>query len=198
MGRDDFLQLLVAQLKNQDPLSPANPEEFASQLAQFSSLEQLLNIDESLAETRKVQEAVLEQINGNSALELIGQEVRAMGDRLRVTGEEGQTVTLGLGDSGGSAVVTLRDDQGGTVAVAELGWLGPGRHDVAVADLAPELEPGTYTVDVQVTDGEGEAVEAAAFATHRIDGVRWGSDGPVLLSGSLEILLGDVIEVLRP
>lgn len=39
-----FLQLLVAQIKNQDPLSPADPSQFTSQLAQFSELEQVVAI----------------------------------------------------------------------------------------------------------------------------------------------------------
>ena len=48
MGKEEFLTLLIAQLKNQDPLSPTNPEEMAAQLAQFSSLEQLINVNEKL------------------------------------------------------------------------------------------------------------------------------------------------------
>ncbi len=44
MGKEDFLMLLVAQLQNQDPLSPDDPTEFTAQLAQFSSLEQLTSL----------------------------------------------------------------------------------------------------------------------------------------------------------
>jgi flagellar basal-body rod modification protein FlgD len=44
IGKDDFLKLLVAQIKNQNPLNPADGVEFLSQLAQFSQLEQLINI----------------------------------------------------------------------------------------------------------------------------------------------------------
>ncbi len=47
-GQDTFLQLLVTQIRNQDPLSPQDPTEFVSQLAQFSSLEQLLQMGKSL------------------------------------------------------------------------------------------------------------------------------------------------------
>ena len=48
VDKQEFLQLLVTQLENQDPLDPQNQEEFAVQLAQFSQLEQLVNINETL------------------------------------------------------------------------------------------------------------------------------------------------------
>lgn len=46
--KDMFLKLLVAQMKNQDPTNPASPDQLAAQLAQFSSLEQLVSINEKL------------------------------------------------------------------------------------------------------------------------------------------------------
>ena len=48
--RDTFLKLLVAQLKNQDPLAPQDGAQFVAQLAQFSSLDQLININQQLSE----------------------------------------------------------------------------------------------------------------------------------------------------
>jgi flagellar hook assembly protein FlgD len=54
MGKDQFLQLLVAQMKNQDPLNPANGQEMAAQLAQFSSVEQLQNANDTLAKIREL------------------------------------------------------------------------------------------------------------------------------------------------
>jgi flagellar basal-body rod modification protein FlgD len=47
IGKDGFLKLLITQLQNQDPLEPMSNEDFAAQLAQFSSLEQMQNLNES-------------------------------------------------------------------------------------------------------------------------------------------------------
>jgi flagellar basal-body rod modification protein FlgD len=52
MGKDAFLQLLVAQLKNQDPLAPSDGKEMAAQLAQFSNVEQLVTVNDTLAQIR--------------------------------------------------------------------------------------------------------------------------------------------------
>ena len=72
LGKDDFLLLLVTQLQNQDPLNPQDPTEFTSQLAQYSSLEQLFTVNDQLGQ--------LETTNGNvvqmTALGLMGQNVR--------------------------------------------------------------------------------------------------------------------------
>ena len=51
--KDDFLKLLIVQLKNQDPLSPVDDSQFLSQLAQFSSLEQMSNVAKSVEELNK-------------------------------------------------------------------------------------------------------------------------------------------------
>lgn len=51
LNGNDFMTLLVAQLKNQDPTSPMDPTQFVTQLVQFNSLEQLININQDLTPT---------------------------------------------------------------------------------------------------------------------------------------------------
>jgi flagellar basal-body rod modification protein FlgD len=54
MGKDAFLKLLVAQMKHQDPLNPMDGQQMAAQLAQFSSVEQLIDANTRLEEIRDV------------------------------------------------------------------------------------------------------------------------------------------------
>ena len=56
-----FLNLLVTQIQNQDPLNPQDPTEFVSQLAQFSSLEQLIEVRQALEQIRDISLAAGEQ-----------------------------------------------------------------------------------------------------------------------------------------
>ena len=51
LGKEDFLRLLITQLEYQDPLSPLQNEEFVAELAQFSSLEQMQNVNKNLQDS---------------------------------------------------------------------------------------------------------------------------------------------------
>ena len=71
LGKEDFLTLLVAQLQNQDPMNPEDATEFTAQLAQFSSLEQLFNINESMESLASAQI----QSDRFATMDLIGKTV---------------------------------------------------------------------------------------------------------------------------
>jgi flagellar basal-body rod modification protein FlgD len=70
LGRDEFLTLLVTQLKNQDPLNPVQDSDFIAQLAQFSSLQEIRNLSEATQAASQLQIAA-------SAAGLIGRTVEA-------------------------------------------------------------------------------------------------------------------------
>ena len=68
LGKDDFLKLLVGQLRHQDPMNPSTDHDFIGTMAQFSMLEQVTNLAKENAETRKT-------IEHDSAIGLIGKTV---------------------------------------------------------------------------------------------------------------------------
>lgn len=102
LGKEAFLQMLVAQLKYQDPMNPADGTEFASQLAQFSSLEQLTNLNDSI-------ESLAMDTNSLQAVNLIGKTV--------VTDSLSGTVTA-VSFQDGSVSLTL--DNGEEVAFSDV------------------------------------------------------------------------------
>ena len=63
MGKDAFLQLLVAQIKNQNPLNPADGAQFLSQLAQFSQLEQTMGIKDGIDGLRTQVDSITSVLN---------------------------------------------------------------------------------------------------------------------------------------
>lgn len=75
LGKDSFMQLLVQQIKSQDPLSPVDNQAFVAQLAQFSSLEQMTKVNDNLLGLAVLQQAnaLMSQLTQSSAL--IGKEV---------------------------------------------------------------------------------------------------------------------------
>ncbi len=79
LGKDDFLKLLIAQLQNQDPMSPMEDKEFIAQMAQFSSLEQMTNMATEFSQLSRM-------LSAGRALDLLGRTVELeQGERL-VTG----------------------------------------------------------------------------------------------------------------
>ena len=68
LGRDDFLQILITQLKNQDPTSPMEDKEFIAQMAQFSTLEQMTNMSEEFG-------SLAEGLSASRAVSMLGKQV---------------------------------------------------------------------------------------------------------------------------
>lgn len=74
LGKDDFLRILITQLQNQDPTNPMDDREFIAQMAQFSSLEQMTNLNNTM-------ERFIQQQTNSKMFEyshLIGKEVRVL------------------------------------------------------------------------------------------------------------------------
>ncbi len=195
LGKEEFLKLLVAQLQNQDPMNPSSPEEMASQLAQFSSLEQLINVNTLLTEQTASNAAMALALNNSAAVGVLGKEVLAVGDNVAVTGTGNDTITVGL-EGPGEATLILYDANGVAVGSREVGPVGGGRQEIELGDAAVGLDPGDYRYELVVHGADGEPVEVQTFTQTRIDGLRYGPQGPLLIAGTLEIPLSDIVEIL--
>ena len=143
LGKNDFLKLLVTQLQNQDPLNPLDQNQFLSQTAQFSQLEQLQNINTALGDLKAA-----------SASSSLGQAATLLGKTVTVAGENfafggGGPVQLPFSVVGSAAQVQIQvlDQQGNLLRTLN----------------AKATQPGDYAVSWDGQDSSGRALTAGAY-----------------------------------
>lgn len=180
LGKNEFLQLLVTQLRNQNPRSPMKGRKFATQLAQFSSVEQLTNISDQIQQQQGSNRALARSINNGVATDLIGRSVEASGNQFQWNGEGEQTLGMDLSAPASEVTVTIRNSAGTAVHTRTLENVGAGPKEITwdgTTEEGSRLPTGTYTFDVEATDGQGESVDGSQYVEGTVDRVTFGKDG---------------------
>ena len=191
LGKDDFLLLLVTQLQNQDPLDPLKADDFASQLAEFTAMEQQLRTNELLEAQGERDADRLLQTRESLAVGLIGRTVATDGDGFSWAGTA-DTVTVPVSADGPSAFRVLRVDGAGEVVhSARTQVSGEGVHMLDLGTAPDALVPGDYSVRIEIEDGDPVRPAMAREVT----GVRFDASGPVLLAAGEEIPLSEVLQI---
>jgi flagellar basal-body rod modification protein FlgD len=198
MGKEEFLRLLVTQLSNQDPLNPMNGHDFAAQLAQFSSVEQLINISRGMEAQAGMQHMLAQSFNSGVAAGLIGKQVEAQatGFTLREPGDV--ELRFSLSDRSAVTTVRVRDAAGQVILTREIKDLDSGEHDFKWdgRDSRGALVPaGTYSVEVAAESRDGTTVNAFAQLAGTVDRVTFGAEGILLWLGRTAVSLGAVRSV---
>jgi len=187
-GRQDFLNLLVSQLQHQDPLQPMEGAEFVAQLAQFSSVEQLLQINERLGTLEVGQAAAA----NSAATAMLGKQVTANADQFRLSREERPTLAFELDGHADDVTATIADEAGQVVRTIDLGERGAGAH--RFTDATP-LPAGTYHVTFSAESASGVPVNANSRVTGAVTEVSFENGYPELIIDGVRVRLGDVIAV---
>lgn len=198
MGKDEFLKLLVTQLGNQDPLNPMDGQEFAAQLAQFSSVEQLMNISGALAESGEMNAMLAQSVNSGVAAGLIGKTVETASNRMNLDGENPIDLAFRLDDSADSVKVTILDEAGNLVRQIDLNGRSSGDHTFEWNgdDLSGQrVKAGLYSFEVEATNKAGETVTAEELFRGTVDRITFGQDGIMLWIGKVKVPMSDVESV---
>jgi len=182
MSRDDFLELLMAQIKYQDPMSPMDNTEFVNQLTQFSILEQNMN----MSELQKMQLQLLQinqsLLNNSGTMSLLGREVTIAGDRFTLEPGRNEQFYFET-DAPGTVELRVRDADGVVVDKVNLrAKQGYNSYTFDGKDLnGHELPAGFYTVEVVRANGEtGEPEFLQTYVTGVVRGVDFSGEEPVL------------------
>jgi flagellar basal-body rod modification protein FlgD len=190
---DRFLKLLVAQMKNQDPLNPMDNAEVTTQMAQINTVEGITRLNEGVRGLN-TQFTQLQAMQGAS---LLGHEVSVKGDRLALSGEGADVVGRGgfsLAGAADQVQLEVLDSAGRVIATQNLGPRAAGRHDF-------EWAPGSAVPDTSlrhriVATRGGSAVAAQPLAFDRVAAVSAGGDGLQLtLQNRGTVAYADVLSV---
>ncbi len=194
LGRDAFLKLLVTQLQHQDPLNPTDSTEFTAQLAQFSSLEQLGNINDSLGNLQSSQTAS----NNSQAVNFIGKTVKSSGNSIHVTDGVSDGIQFELGADAKAVFMNIYDSVGNYIKAIESGALSAGEQTLkwdGTDQNGNKVPDGAYTFEVFAVDAADNMVNTKTFISGMVTGVTFKDGRLCLLAGNKEIALDTVIQV---
>jgi flagellar basal-body rod modification protein FlgD len=190
---DTFLQLLTTQLKNQNPLSPLDTNQFTQQLVSFAQVEQQINMNSSLSSLLTLQQTS----QMNAALGFLGQNVTVKGDTARLTnGQAGWSFETA---TPGTATISVKGPTGETAYTGtfsfsagpqQFSWDGKGNDGTQWAD-------GNYTMSIVAKDANNQPVAISTEVTGVVDAVDVTQNPPVLTIGTQTFTIDQIKEVRR-
>lgn len=195
LGKNEFMELMLAQLKNQNPLEPQDNGEFISQLAQFSSLEEMQSLSGSVDD-------VVSQFRSTQALQasaMVGRTVLAPSNYgvLGADGEISGNIEVPATTSG--LRVSIENESGERVRQMDLGAQQPGVTGFnwdGKDGNGNSLPPGRYKVVAEASYPEGQQ-QLGTMVSANVDSVSLGQGGSVTLNlaGMGSIALSDVQQI---
>lgn len=197
MGKDEFLKLLVVQMNNQNPLEPQENGDFIAQLAQFSSLEGIDNLNKSV-------NGIVSAYQSSAALEasaLVGRQVQVRSDTAWLTQGEMFTGVIEMPVASPDVRVGIYDSAGQLVRNLDLGAKAAGNHDLmwdGRNNRGDPLQSGLYTVKAEARFN-GQMYQTSTLLGANVNSVTLGGAGssPILnLAGIGKVPLSDVQTIM--
>ncbi len=210
VGQANFLELLVAQLENQDPLNPQDSAAFASQLAQFTSVEQLVAIRSGIdaLALRLGNDSPIDQQSAQiDPTNLVGREVVVFGSQIEVdqarstirmpirTIEDATAATVRIYDSDG--ILRLEESVLPVDAEGRPIPMRPGDSEYVLDPASRNLAPGIYAIEFTATGAAGQDVTILPMVEGLVTGAILTGE-PAIRIGSRIFSVEDILEVRLP
>ncbi|MBD8100580.1 flagellar hook assembly protein FlgD [Pseudomonas fluorescens] len=180
LGKDAFLQLLVTQLKNQNPLSPQDNGAFVAQLAQFSSLEGINTLNDSVNN-------ISSNFSSSQALQassLVGRSIITQTDKALVDTSKSMTGSVAVTAATGNVSIKITDKDGNVVRTLDMGAQSAGSSDFiwdGKNDKGEVAPAGTYTFAASTKNDKGDAVALATSLPATVTSVTLSKTGGEML-----------------
>lgn len=198
LGKDEFLKLLMAQMKYQDPMNPMEGTEYTAQLAQFSSLEQLTNMQNTLEEMVNSNYLLSQSITNTMSASLIGKGVKLDGGKFEYNGQDEIMLGYNLPQNAKNVTIEIYDSNGKLVKSIENASDKKGDNKLSwdFSDNNGEKVPiGEYTFSVKAKDFNDSDLSVNLFKYGIIDAIKFTDKGTFLIIDSIEYSLADVTEI---
>lgn len=198
LDKDDFLKLMLTQMKYQDPTTPLESHEMAAQLAQFTSLEQMQNMNTNIENMVKGQKPNAQF----QALQFIGKSIESDASNIyRNEGDTNHEIRFGLGKDAQEVEVNIKNADGDIVKSYLLNDLKKGQNSLSWNGFNKDDKParlGNYTVEVNAKDNNGGKVVTNLKVEGTITGVNYTAQGPLLMVGNQSVPMSEVRKISSP
>lgn len=196
LDQSDFITIMLAQLKYQDPNDPMDDKEMAAQLTQYSSLEMLTNINEKLG-------SLVDANSDTSVLaasSYIGKSIKSTGYNLSVAKGTVSTLYYSLGEAVSDITANIYDSDGDIVRSVSLGSKGSGDYTFVWDGKDTDgnaVTDGTYGIILKAENAEGDNVVVQSQISGKVTGVKSSGGTTYLeLEDGRTVSLSNVTEVV--
>lgn len=194
LGKEDFLNLMMAQMTHQDPMNPMDSQGMMDQLTSMGSLEQLMTLNKGVASLNSSQADMVR----TNAYSFLDKDVTVKGGRVDVTGGMSSDIQFEVAREAQKVSVRITDTNGTPVREISPGRLAAGQQTVVWDKRDQNGDPvadGTYFYNVSASTSENESIPVSMFTRGKVSGVRFIDGRPVVKLNGGEVDLRDVVEV---
>lgn len=195
LSKDDFLKLLTVQIKNQDPMQPMEQHKFAAELAQFSQLEQLANINQNIEKNNDTKTILM-----NSSLNYLGKYIVRDMSKLKFNGQENVDLKFTVDRPLDKILFSVQDEKGNEIFSKEIPASKLGENsfnwDFRAQD-GKRVETGTYSVKFTGSDLNNKKYPIVAEKTDRIDGMDLSDGTPKILVDGEKISFNEIKKIFN-
>ncbi len=195
LDKDAFMKLMLAQIKHQDPMNPMESHDMAAQLAQFSQLEQLTNLNGTVTDMAAGQKPAAEF----QALNFIGKSVNVDTSRvIRSKGDINHEIRFRLPADAKEMKIVVKDLAGKIIKTFDktdvkqgdmkFSWVG----NTDDGDIAPA---GEYKFTVEAKSETGQKLHVATAFKGKVTGLNFTKEGPVLMVGDQSFKINDIQKI---
>ncbi|MDN0074271.1 flagellar hook assembly protein FlgD [Crenobacter sp. SG2303] len=193
--QNQFLTLLVTQLKAQDPLNPMDNSQMTSQMAQISTVGGLEKLNTTMGQVLQSQVANQAMM----ATSLVGHQVMVAGNGLTLGSSGDVQGGVALNSAAAAMQITVTDGNGKVVDTLQVSSPKTGLNNFSwdgADSNGNRLPAGTYTFSAKAVDNAGTSVAATTYGYQNVNAVTWNQGVPLLVTGDgQQHSLGDVVQL---